>query len=144
MVKEHGLNVYFDGDFSGHNPLWTDQFPENMELGNCRGVVAFIDDAYTKSYATLMELFNELFDKAVEAKILDKTIKPYKKSQKIIKDYLKSHVQLCVERFLVMLMLNDNVYSVGVTINDIVSTIKDVCGEEVVSDITANTDKGYS
>lgn len=50
MVKEHGLNVYFDGDFSGHNPLWTDQFPENMESGNCRGVVAFIDDAYTKSY----------------------------------------------------------------------------------------------
>lgn len=86
MVKEHGLNVYFDGDFSGHNPLWTDQFPENMESGNCRGVVAFIDDAYTKSY-----------------------------------------VQLCVERFLVMLMLNDNVYGVGVTINDIVSTIKDVC-----------------
>lgn len=86
MVKEHGLNVYFDGDFSGHNPLWTDQFPENMESGNCCGVVAFIDDAYTKSY-----------------------------------------VQLCVERFLVMLMLNDNVYGVGVTINDIVSTIKDVC-----------------
>lgn len=56
MVKEHGLNVYFDGDFSGHNPLWTDQFPENMELGNCRGVDAFIDDAYTKSYVTLMEL----------------------------------------------------------------------------------------
>lgn len=46
MVKEHGLNVYFDGDFSGHNPLWTDQFPENMESGNCRGVDAFIDDAY--------------------------------------------------------------------------------------------------
>ena len=86
LVKEHGLNVYFDGDFSGHNPLWTDQFPENMESGNCRGVVAFIDDAYTKSY-----------------------------------------VQLCVERFLVMLMLNDNVYGVVVTIN-----------------ITANTDKGYS
>lgn len=56
MVKEHGLNVYFDGDFSGHNPLWTDQFPENMESGNCRGVDAFIDDAYTKSYVTLMEL----------------------------------------------------------------------------------------
>lgn len=82
MVKEHRLNVYFDGDFSGHNPLWTEQFPENMESGNCRGVVAFIDDAYTKSYATLMELFNELFDKAVEAKIPDKIIKPYKKSQK--------------------------------------------------------------
>lgn len=137
MVKEHGLNVYFDGDFSGHNPLWTEQFPENMESGNCRGVVAFIDNAYTKSYATLMELF----DKAVEAKIPDKTIKLYKKSQKNNNGLSK---ELCVERFLVMLMLNDNVYGVGVTINDIVSTIKDVCGEEVVSDITANTDKGYS
>jgi len=40
-----------------------------------------------------------------------------------------------------MLMLNDNVYGVGVTINDIVSTIKDVCGEEVVSDITAKPEK---
>ena len=62
MVKEHGLNVYFDGDFSGHNPLWTDQFPENMESGNCRGVVAFIDDAYTKSYAILILNYICLFD----------------------------------------------------------------------------------
>ena len=70
MVKEHGLNVYFDGDFSGHNPLWTEQFPENMELGNCRGVVAFIDDTYENNEVNIhadqeVELFNELFDKAV-------------------------------------------------------------------------------
>lgn len=201
LVKEHGLNVYFDGDFSGHNPLWTDQFPENMESGNCRGVVAFIDDAYTKSYATLMELlysqvncqeekppysrvkkpvipvyigklsnildesntglgvdtyennevnihadqevklFNELFDKAVEAKILDKTIKPYKKSQKNNNGLSKELCATMCREVLGYVNANDNVYGVGVTINDIVSTIKDVCGEEVVSDITANTDK---
>ena len=56
LVKNYGLNVYFDGDFNGHNPLWTEQFPENMESPNCKGVLAFIDDKYACSYATLMEL----------------------------------------------------------------------------------------
>lgn len=56
LVKNFGLNVYFDGDFNGHNPHWTEQFPENMEADDCRGVIAFVDDAYTTSYATLMEL----------------------------------------------------------------------------------------
>lgn len=56
LVKDYGLNVYFDGDFNGHNPLWTKQFPENMESPNCKGVLAFVDDKYACSYATLMEL----------------------------------------------------------------------------------------
>ena len=56
LVKEYGLNVYFDGDFNGHNPLWTEQFPKNMEADNCRGILAFVDDFYTTSYATLLEL----------------------------------------------------------------------------------------
>ena len=56
LVMDFGLNVYFDGDFNGHNPLWTEQFPENMEADNCKGIIAFVDDAYTTSYATLMEL----------------------------------------------------------------------------------------
>ena len=56
LVKDYGLNVYFDGDFGTHNSLWTKQFPLNMESGNCRGILAFLDDAYTTSYATLMEL----------------------------------------------------------------------------------------
>ena len=56
LVHDYGLNVYFDGDFNGHNPLWTEQFPENMEASNCRGILAFVDDLYTTSYATLMEL----------------------------------------------------------------------------------------
>ena len=56
LVTEYGLNVYFDGDFNGHNKLWTDQFRENMEAENCLGVLAFVNDAYATSYATLMEL----------------------------------------------------------------------------------------
>lgn len=56
LVKDYGLNVYFDGEFNGHNPLWTEQFPDNMRSPNCRGVLAFVDDQYTCSYATLMEL----------------------------------------------------------------------------------------
>lgn len=56
LVMDYGLNVYFDGDFNGHNPLWTEQFPQNMEADNCKGIIAFVDDAYTTSYATLMEL----------------------------------------------------------------------------------------
>lgn len=56
LVKDHGLNVYFDGSFDTHNSLWIDQFPENMENANCKGVLAFLDDKYATSYATLMEL----------------------------------------------------------------------------------------
>lgn len=56
LIKDFGLNVYFDGDFNGHNPHWTEQFPENMEADDCRGVLAFVDNSYTTSYATLMEL----------------------------------------------------------------------------------------
>lgn len=56
LVKEEGLNVYFDGDFGGHNPHWTTQFPENMRDPKCKGVLAFLDNKYATSYATLLEL----------------------------------------------------------------------------------------
>ncbi len=56
LLKEHGLNVYFDGSFDTHNDLWISQFPENMENYNCKGVIAFVDDKYATSYATLLEL----------------------------------------------------------------------------------------
>lgn len=83
---EHGLNVYFDRDFSGHNPLWTD----HQEV----------------------ELFNELFDKAVEAKILDKTIKPYKKSQKNNNGLSKELCATMCREVLGYVNANDNVYGV--------------------------------
>lgn len=56
LMKDYGLNVYFDGSFDTHNALWISQFPENMEHYNCMGVLAFVDDKYATSYATLLEL----------------------------------------------------------------------------------------
>lgn len=56
LVKDYGLNVYFDGSFDSHAPLWTKQFPENMEDYKCKGVLSFVDDKYASSYATLLEL----------------------------------------------------------------------------------------
>ena len=56
LMKDYGLNVYFDGSFDTHNALWISQFPENMEHYNCKGVIAFVDDKYATSYATLLEL----------------------------------------------------------------------------------------
>lgn len=56
LVKEEGLNVYFDGDFGGHNSHWTTQFPQNMGDPKCKGVLAFLDDKYATSYATVLEL----------------------------------------------------------------------------------------
>lgn len=56
LVKDYGLHVYFDGSFDEHNSHWIDQFPENMEDVKCKGVLAFLDDKYRTSYATLLEL----------------------------------------------------------------------------------------
>lgn len=56
LVTEYGLNVYFDGSFDDHNAIWTNQFTGNMESSKCRGVLAFIDNKYATSYATLLEL----------------------------------------------------------------------------------------
>jgi hypothetical protein len=56
LLTKYGLNVYFDGSFDSHNSLWIEQFPENMKDYKCRGVLAFIDDKYATSYATLLEL----------------------------------------------------------------------------------------
>lgn len=56
LVKDYGLNVYFDGSFDSYAPLWIKQFPENMESYKCAGVLAFLDDKYATSYATLLEL----------------------------------------------------------------------------------------
>lgn len=58
LVTEFHLNIYYDGSFDLHNDSWIDQFPENMDSYKCRGVLAFLDDAYAASYATLMELMH--------------------------------------------------------------------------------------
>ena len=56
LWHDYGLNFYFDGAFDGKNPLWTKQFPENMSHPDCKGVLAFVDQKYSTSYATLLEL----------------------------------------------------------------------------------------
>ena len=64
LVKDYGLNVYFDGSFDSHNALWVNQFPDNMRDYKCKGVIAFFDDRYATSYATLMELLYSQTKKA--------------------------------------------------------------------------------
>ena len=56
LQKEYGLRVYFDKSFNDNNNIWTEQFPRNMEHSNCKAVLAFIDNKYYMSYATLLEL----------------------------------------------------------------------------------------
>lgn len=68
LVKDYGLNVYFDGSFDSHNSLWIEQFPVNMSDYKCKGVIAFFDDKYATSYATLMELLYSQTKKAAMGK----------------------------------------------------------------------------
>lgn len=58
LVNEYGLNVYYDGSFDLHNNSWVEQMPENMNSYKCKGILAFLDDKYATSYATLMELMH--------------------------------------------------------------------------------------
>jgi len=68
LVKDYGLNVYFDGSFDLHNAAWFNQFQDNMENYKCKGVIAFFDDKYATSYATLMELLYSQTKKAAFGK----------------------------------------------------------------------------
>ena len=203
LVKEYGLNVYFDGSFDSHNSLWIEQFPDNMESELCQGVLAFVDDKYATSYATLLELinsqagcqdkkrfnfykkpvvpiclskltqiddesdtglgtdvfedgtknvhakdeletFNELFDRACENfKIFKKSQKPYNKNRKNNTDILlpKNLCSVMVEELLLSIGANDNYYDKS--LDGIVQSIKDVCGEEVFSEDGAGDGDGF-
>lgn len=56
LVKDYGLNVYFDGDFDDNSACWLQQFRINMIHPNCRGILVFLDTKYMTSYATVLEL----------------------------------------------------------------------------------------
>lgn len=186
LVKEYGLNVYFDGDFDGHNPLWTTQFPENMESHLCKGVLVFLDDKYATSYATLLELmysqvgcydetqdyfikkpvipiclgdlteihddtntglgigvyedgtknvhsqtekllFDNQFNKLEKGKVFYKSSKKYKSEGKLSKELCS----VMVEELLQTINVNDNDYRENGSLEAIVNSIKDACGEEV-------------
>lgn len=54
--KKYGLRVYFDTAFDDKSDSWITQFYENMCSEHCKAFIAFLDDAYYSSYATLMEM----------------------------------------------------------------------------------------
>jgi hypothetical protein len=56
LVKDYGLNVYFDREFENNNDNWIKQFTGNMKNKYCKGLIAFYGNRYKSSYATVMEL----------------------------------------------------------------------------------------
>ncbi len=56
LQKEYGLRVYFDKSFNDNNNIWTKQFSKNMSDPNCKAIIAFVDNEYYLSYATLLEI----------------------------------------------------------------------------------------
>lgn len=68
LVKEYGLRVYFDKSFNDNNNIWTKQFTKNMKNPYCKAVIAFVDNQYYLSYATLLELMYSRTVQATEGK----------------------------------------------------------------------------
>lgn len=56
VCKRYGLRVYFDTAFDEESDSWINQFYKNMCSKKCRAMIAFIDDSYFSSYATLIEM----------------------------------------------------------------------------------------
>lgn len=54
--KKYGLRVYFDTAFDEASDSWISQYYDNMCSMHCKAFIAFIDDAYYSSYATLLEM----------------------------------------------------------------------------------------
>lgn len=62
--KKYGLRVYFDTAFDDESDLWIKQFYKNMCSKYCKAMIAFIDDEYYSSYATLIEMMARKTHKA--------------------------------------------------------------------------------
>ena len=56
LCKKYGMRAYFDTIFEENSDSWVDQFQPNMERNPCKAVIAFTDQSYAESYATLMEI----------------------------------------------------------------------------------------
>lgn len=56
VCKKYGLRVYFDTAFDDNSLSWIQQFSANMESIHCKAFIAFLDDEYYSSYATLLEM----------------------------------------------------------------------------------------
>lgn len=58
VCKKYGLRVYFDTAFDEDSKSWIEQYYDNMCSTKCKAMIAFIDDAYYSSYATLLEMMS--------------------------------------------------------------------------------------
>ena len=56
VCVKYGMKVYFDEAFGEDINLWVDQYYRNMCSPHCKAVIAFVDNAYCSSYATLLEV----------------------------------------------------------------------------------------
>lgn len=191
LVAEYGLNIYFDGSFDNHNSLWIEQFQKNMEDYKCKGVLAFIDNKYATSYATLLELmysqtsavdeeeeglpvipitldkltklegkygqedtglgvsyyedgvkninakteeevFAETFEELKRRGLLVSSQNLYKKDKK---NLIRRNCSKITGELLAALKVNENYYTKGSSLNGIVSSIRDSCGDGVFSPV---------
>lgn len=58
VCKKYGLRVYFDTAFDEESDSWIKQYYDNMCSAHCKAFIAFIDNAYYSSYATLLEMMS--------------------------------------------------------------------------------------
>lgn len=58
VCKKYGLRVYFDTAFDEGSDSWIKQYYDNMSSVHCKAFIAFIDNAYYSSYATLLEMMS--------------------------------------------------------------------------------------
>ncbi|MCI9360503.1 MAG: hypothetical protein HFG65_05975 [Hungatella sp.] len=58
VCQKYGLRVYFDTAFDEDSKSWIEQYYDNMISTRCKAMIAFIDDAYYSSYATLLEMMS--------------------------------------------------------------------------------------
>ena len=56
LVKDYGLNVYFDREFEDRNDNWVTQFTDNMNDPFCKGVVAFYSKKYTNVHIKTLRI----------------------------------------------------------------------------------------
>lgn len=57
LVKDYGLNVYFDGDFDSNSIGWLEQFRTNMRSDLCRGILVFRSARYMAYFRKIHRFF---------------------------------------------------------------------------------------
>lgn len=63
MQKKYGLNVYSDASFDRENENWTVQMERHITSSKCKAVLCFLSKGYLGSYATLLEIMTNRFNR---------------------------------------------------------------------------------